>query len=279
MRFPLIGEEPEEEEIPWNCHMDVNSHVDFCIWILEIDGLSVPPFNLHPEGDRTLQNHGLNAESWQAWLAKVIATQDPCLRSDVANIHMANMQAKTVEYISSSQDMIKQFVERGLVSQEYANQIDWSRVSIQYESLIERSQILAEQRYHQAVEELGDLLTNKNVTPAKVWKLPPPELWDGALEVGERLQELWQHYLATSQRSKYSFEQFEHLDSLPFSELQQYKEYFDYLIIHIVYYPEPVEHLLPPHTIVVSRTTELCDIEDLRVRTLRAAERLALISK
>lgn len=267
MRFPLLGEEPEEEEMLLHCQINPNFRIDFCIWILEVDGLHVPPFNLHPEGDLTLQNQGLDAESWQAWLANVVATQDIRLQIDVEN-----SQAKTTEHVSSLQDMMKQFVERGMTPQEYADQVDWSRIGSSYQRLL----VEAEQEYQQAVEELGDLA--RNVTPAKAWKLTPPEVWNGAPEIGERLAELWQHYRATSNRSKCSLEQVDHLDSFRLSELQKYKENFDFLFIYLVYYPEPVEYLLPPNRIIVSITTELCDIEDLRVRTLRAVEHLIHLS-
>lgn len=67
-------------EVPWAIDQSFNTFVDFCIWVLEIDGLQVPPFDQHPEGNRILQNQGLNADNWRQWLATVVALQDWILR-------------------------------------------------------------------------------------------------------------------------------------------------------------------------------------------------------
>lgn len=50
--------------------------VDFCIYVLEVDGLHVPPFDLHSEGNKTLRMRGLTADDWHFWLAEVVALQD-----------------------------------------------------------------------------------------------------------------------------------------------------------------------------------------------------------
>lgn len=28
--------------------------MNFCVWVLEVNGLHVPPFTVHPDGDRSL---------------------------------------------------------------------------------------------------------------------------------------------------------------------------------------------------------------------------------
>ena len=66
-------------EVPWRIDQGFNDFVDFCIWVLEIDGLRVPPFDQHPEGNKILQDIGLNADSWRQWLATVVALQDSIL--------------------------------------------------------------------------------------------------------------------------------------------------------------------------------------------------------
>src|SRR5690348_7353664 len=57
---------------PWSYCLGFNTVVDFCIWALEVDGLHVPPFDLHPDGDGSLRAAGLTAEDWQSWLLRVI---------------------------------------------------------------------------------------------------------------------------------------------------------------------------------------------------------------
>ncbi|MBO0779967.1 MAG: hypothetical protein J2P37_14180 [Ktedonobacteraceae bacterium] len=46
--------------------------LDFCLWVLQVDGLRVPPFDQHPDGDGSLQAMGLTAPDWQAWFLCVI---------------------------------------------------------------------------------------------------------------------------------------------------------------------------------------------------------------
>lgn len=38
------------EENPWFCRYDFDMEVDFCLWVLEGDGLYAPPFDHHPQG-------------------------------------------------------------------------------------------------------------------------------------------------------------------------------------------------------------------------------------
>jgi len=52
-----------------------NMMVDFCIWVLEVDGLQVTPFDQHPEGDGSLRAVGLDAGGWQSWLIRVVNLQ------------------------------------------------------------------------------------------------------------------------------------------------------------------------------------------------------------
>lgn len=58
--------------------MDYSRELDFCIWVLEIDGLEVPPFQHHPDGDKSLRKRGLTVDSWRGWfnaVAAVVASQ------------------------------------------------------------------------------------------------------------------------------------------------------------------------------------------------------------
>jgi hypothetical protein len=48
------------EEKPWYCSYRFNMSVDFCIWVLESDGLRVLPFDQHPSGagiSRIIRDH------------------------------------------------------------------------------------------------------------------------------------------------------------------------------------------------------------------------------
>ena len=60
----------------WTYSSGFNAAIDFCIWILEIDGMHIPPFDLHSEGNGSLRAKGLDANNWQAWFTRVVTSQD-----------------------------------------------------------------------------------------------------------------------------------------------------------------------------------------------------------
>ena len=60
---------------PWSFSYGFNMMVDFCIWVLETDGLHVTPFDQHPAGDSSLRTVGLDADSWLSWLVHVVNLQ------------------------------------------------------------------------------------------------------------------------------------------------------------------------------------------------------------
>jgi len=57
----------------WYWTEDAFPPVAFCVRALILDGLSVPPFDRHPDGDGRLRDLGLDAKMWQAWLSAVVA--------------------------------------------------------------------------------------------------------------------------------------------------------------------------------------------------------------
>lgn len=60
----------------WSYSIGFNAAIDFCVWILEVDGLHVSPFNVHPDGNKSLRASGLNADNWRSWFAKVASSQN-----------------------------------------------------------------------------------------------------------------------------------------------------------------------------------------------------------
>jgi hypothetical protein len=60
----------------WHWSEDASPPLAFCVRVLVQDGLQVPPFDRHPEGDGTLRARGLDGETWRAWLSALVAAQD-----------------------------------------------------------------------------------------------------------------------------------------------------------------------------------------------------------
>jgi hypothetical protein len=56
---------------------DVSLPLDFAVRLLERDGLRIPPFDVHGEGDSSLRSLGLDSDAWTCWvLALVRSEQD-----------------------------------------------------------------------------------------------------------------------------------------------------------------------------------------------------------
>lgn len=49
--------------------------VDFCVWVLQVDGLRASPFLNHNGGDCSLQAAGLTADAWHRWLGRIIEAE------------------------------------------------------------------------------------------------------------------------------------------------------------------------------------------------------------
>lgn len=71
----------------WTVRVGFNMDVDFCVWLLEWDGLRVPPFDCHPGGTGELRGMGMTAESWNAWFCAI--AELPGFLSDPYNLYPA----------------------------------------------------------------------------------------------------------------------------------------------------------------------------------------------
>jgi hypothetical protein len=60
----------------WHYSFGFHSDLDFCFWVLERDGLRVPPFDRHSDGDSSLRAAGLDVASWWVWLERTLAARD-----------------------------------------------------------------------------------------------------------------------------------------------------------------------------------------------------------
>jgi hypothetical protein len=59
----------------WSVSLGPNPYLDFCVWVLERDGLRVAPFDRHDDGDGSLRAAGMTAAAWRAWLGRVDAAE------------------------------------------------------------------------------------------------------------------------------------------------------------------------------------------------------------
>jgi len=57
---------------PWYWSIDAHVGVSFCVWILQVDGLAIPPFDQHPTGSQALLQVGLTTDAWREWVRLVL---------------------------------------------------------------------------------------------------------------------------------------------------------------------------------------------------------------
>jgi hypothetical protein len=148
---------------------DTNRYIDFCIWVLQQDGLHVAPFSFHSGRNQLLQAAGLNADTWRSWCAKVLATKDQRLGGTTD----PQVQQMKIEEQIASLETLASFSNRTL---------DLAAIR----RSLEKSMEWQARQYEEALEHLGQYSREST----------PPEVWSGEPKIGQMLGELWQEYLS-----------------------------------------------------------------------------------
>ncbi|MBF6605704.1 MAG: hypothetical protein IVW53_09015 [Chloroflexi bacterium] len=60
----------------WHWTEAYSQAAGFATWVLKRDGLRVPPFDVHPPGDRVLRSLGLDEAAWGAWIEAIVRAED-----------------------------------------------------------------------------------------------------------------------------------------------------------------------------------------------------------
>lgn len=250
-------------EISWSPRFQFRKFIDFCIWVLELDGLRVAPFDQHPPGNMLLQARGLNVLTWQAWFEKVVTLQD--------------MRLQRFLTLDSKQDSVNQDLQIINTAVSSASlKTDLTGLS----ALLEAEWDREGQSYQQALSQIGEL------PPIDLQHYSPPDLWMGEPAVKELLKELWQQYSQVSEKRGRQMRESEQRAIVPNSissqkiqklwkDLQPYKARLEGLMVYQVNYPAPVEYLIPPVSVVLSFQNGLLDSDEFRECVLRAAQKLA----
>lgn len=253
------------DDRPFQYRIKFSHFADFCVWVLEIDGLQVPPFCQHPDGNGALQARGLNANNWKSWLAWVVDLDQSYGLS--WKQHGEDRQAWVEEELSDLEEMA--FMVN--------DQIDVPAAR----AALERKWDLEEQKYQQALARLSQF-------PGDPAKFAPPDVWIGEPAVSEMLKDLWHSYakvwgergreeLESQKRVKPGSPEQETIRKLQ-NDLQPYKTRITGLEIGFVNYPAPVEYLVPPQSVLLSTANGLLDSNSFYESVMRAAESFATLS-
>lgn len=260
------------QESPWVLHEGFNPQVDFCIWLLEVDGLQVPPFNLHSGGDRSLQARGLTPALWSAWFRRVVLLGDQRL-----NWRIVNLQRHVEEQVTSHESV------HSRLSAAHP-ELNLSEVSFSsIESGIKRFAQWQEQQYQQAAAAARQFCEESEVVerPAS-----PVQLWNGNPSAEEYLKELWSQYqFIWAERRNYPKQRPEErpltkpLTRPLWDALKPYHTRITALEIYRVSYPEPVEYPVQPVSVILTDKNGTSDSESCVSSVIHAVEELIVLNE
>ncbi len=240
-----------DKKFPWGFSYSFNLMVDFCVWVLEIDGLRIPPFVQHSDGNKILQKADIKPEDWLLWLILVVKLQDQRL-----NWRVENLQALITETFTSVK----------LINSQQNQVIE----SLKEPSLIAKNLNWLDRQYQEAAVSI------KQFSREEI----PPNLWVGNPEVGKTLKKLWQHYLRELNKrdtqERQQAEQTENMENL-WQELQSFRTRLPPLQIYQISYLAPVEYVIPPASIIVSIKNGLPGSQSFCQSILHTAKHLAAI--
>lgn len=270
IQFPLPENPPPLFEMVYG----TNNAIDFCIWVLEQDGLQVPPFDQHPNGDGTLRALGMSATDWQQWVTKVAVLLD----------YPFGWQVPDPEQVR--QLIAAQVSQLLALAAEHAPELGVSHVDAP--TFVDQM----EQRFHW---QQAQYQKQKAVVEVLYGNQTPPDpsyegaiaVWDGSPAVAARLHELHEDYPARQREEAWMTFVIDpatsEMDRIPetivnMSNLKQRLQ-LDYealgdLKLRLVSYPYPVAWAIAPNTIVLSPSVEPENVAVLEERVVVAAEQL-----
>ena len=230
--IPLNGEKPQMININFNID------IDYCVWILEFDGLLVSPFNHHPDGNSILRDRGLDESSWRSWLEKVVFTQDQRLNFQVKDIKQsASEKINRFERMASENDNIKPHLQdRKQLEKAIEYQLTWQEEQYQKASkLVEKKSIY---------REPANVWTENSATAQLLW-----QIW-----------EIYRSKHAAKRRKFYVENGIKLSDSQTYmndaqklsKKLSSYFSHLDVLEIYLVDYPALIEYPVPPVSGILS---------------------------
>jgi hypothetical protein len=247
---------------PFVIHSGFNQMVDFCVWILERDGLKVPPFSHHPEGSAELREQGLNSANWSIWFERIIRTQDQRL-----NWHVPNIQDSISQKQESFKRMAAEVAKLNIKTPERSESKD--RVNL------ERILTWEEQQYQRAIALSGGISNNYS---------DPSSLWDSSEMVKPLLSQQWSIYQSQlRERAQILIGNLTAntqsigrptLFNQMYDEIRGFQDRPDALEILQVGYPHAIEYVLSPVYIVVSLKNGLGHEESFCESILQATNHL-----
>lgn len=86
-------------EPSWVVHSSFDPVVDFCVWMLEVDGLLVSPFDQHLEGNAAFRARGMDANSWLLWMKRVVLLSDQRIYWSAEKLRVTPQNERNSEFV------------------------------------------------------------------------------------------------------------------------------------------------------------------------------------
>jgi hypothetical protein len=225
---------------PWSLRYGPDPTINFCCWILLLDGLRVPPFDQHSTGDGSLQELGLTEASWQAWFLRVLdphqrKQDEEQLRQQWLAEYLKMSGEPDLEHLSRryQAERLKQSNDPPLPPEPevYSYHASWRGNSAIRNRLIE-----LEQRYKQVYRDYDVLCSDILRALGKEERRSEINLYDA---------------------------------------LKPYHTRIPPLAVHFVGYEHPLDYLVPPATLIMTVQEGQPNPQDFRERILAAAAELS----
>ncbi|GAQ00062.1 hypothetical protein [Leptolyngbya sp. NIES-2104] len=183
LMFAIENPPPEHLNPLFFLSLGMGAVIDFCVWVLEKDGLQVPPFDRHPDGDGSLSSRGLMAEAWQLRITRTALRIDPRQHWQTDLGALGTAEDQLLEFQQDQQQIEAAYPDLAFLpfdAPALAAQLD--RYTAWQAEPFEKFQAALRMVYG-------------NTAPPDVWQ-SDEELaaWQGSPEVTERLRELKTEY-------------------------------------------------------------------------------------
>ena len=266
------------DELPqtWSFSISYNDCLDFVVWVLEADGLQVPPFDQHPEGSQCLQASGLTAQAWQTWLTNT-----------VQHLHYG--------------DLLLQHEQRAPLRQAWQAQVKQAAVTLAQQQQLDPTVVEARLERHfarQAAIQQTALAAARQIygetTPPDVRRDKPPSVWVGAPAVADPLRELWSDFRALTQPRARSWDWLMNVESEDYeperpptgeqrtdlwTRLHPYQAHLKGFKIELIAYPAAVTYLVPPFSLLLSAPPACRTRQRFEERVVQAVAQLAQLNQ
>lgn len=244
-----------EDSFFFDVTTNTNPMVDFCVWVLEIDGLKVAPFDQHPDGDGSLRAAGLTAHDWQSWLRQICL-----LTGRRLGWHTPNIQVEVEQQVANDEAAIAQI--RPQILQVHP-ELDPASIDL---GVVERKRTAflewREQQYNIAAALIPQLL---GISELPEQSFNPVDHWRGHPDVKAYLGNLWGDFESRvfSRRKRLCSSAIRRLlrensnvlaanHKAERSALNPYLLDLPVVTFDIVKYPAPVTHAILPITAIIT---------------------------